>query len=100
MVRLVKALRDCAKPDDEVEVAKVLKTLLVPPAISQQAAAKGYDAALVDAGFASVQALENLAIADLLVLGIVPGHAGQVLRALQVGVVTAPTFVGGDQGAA
>ena len=79
MVRLVRPLREFADGTDEDKVTELLRTLLVAPALSVQAAANDYAEQLRQAGFASVQALENLVVSDLVALGIVPGHAGMVL---------------------
>ena len=71
-------------PDDEEAVENILRTLLVPPVISLQAAAADYVSVLVLGGYCSVGALQTLEQDNMVAVGIPPGHAQRILRAIRV----------------
>jgi hypothetical protein len=71
-------------PDDEEAVENILRTLLVPPVISLQAAAADYVSVLVLGGYCSVGALQTLEQDHMVAVGIPPGHAQRILRAIRV----------------
>ena len=73
-------------PDDEEAVENILRTLLVPPVISLQAAALAADyvSVLVLGGYCSVGALQTLEQDHMVAVGIPPGHAQRILRAIRV----------------
>ena len=56
-------------PDDEEAVENILRTLLVPPVISLQAAAADYVSVLVLGGYCSVGALQTLEQDNMVAVG-------------------------------